>query len=58
MKALVKTKTVLLLITLALSYSLAACASDPAPQNDPYNDADSQRSRADKTQDELSRETK
>ena len=36
---------------------LAACAENVAPTNDPYNDADSQRNHAGKTQGELSRET-
>jgi len=58
MKVFVKTNTVLLLTVLALSSSIAGCASTPAPESGPYSDADSQRSRADKTQDELSRETK
>ena len=44
------------LIVLAI-LAFTGCASDPAP-NDPYNDADSQRSRADKAQDELSRDTR
>jgi len=52
MKAISKV-TLLLLVVLAFS----GCASDPAP-NDPYNDADSQRSRADKAQGELSNETR
>ena len=53
MNSVVKTNIVLLLAAL----SIAGCSSSPAPQNDPYNDADSQRSRAKQTQDELSRET-
>ena len=52
-KALSKKLAVLLLA----SFVIASCTSAPAP-NDPYNDADSQRSRADKAQDELSRDTK
>jgi PBP1b-binding outer membrane lipoprotein LpoB len=52
MKAILKV-TLLLLVVLSFS----GCASDPAP-NDPYNDADSQRSRADKAQGELSNETR
>ena len=52
MKAICKTT---LLVLAALTFS--GCASDPAP-NDPYNDADSQRSRADKAQGELSNETR
>ena len=53
MKPLVKTNIVSLLTALLI----AGCSSDPIPQNDPYNDADSQRSRAKQTQDELSSET-
>jgi len=53
MKSVVKTNIVLLLTALFI----AGCSSAPATPNDPYNDADSQRSRADKTQDELSRDT-
>jgi len=52
MKAICKT-TLLVLAVLAFT----GCASDAAP-HDPYNDADSQRSRADKAQDELYRDTK
>lgn len=54
MKSAIKTTIVLLLATLFI----AGCASTSEPQKDPYNQEDSQRSRADKTQDELSRETK
>lgn len=54
MKSVIKTTIAFLLSTLFI----AGCASTPEPQKDPYNQADSQRSRADKTQDELSRETK
>ncbi len=53
MNPVVKTKTLLLLTAL----TIAGCTSTPVPQNDPYNDADSQRSRAKQTQDELSSET-
>ena len=53
MKPVIKTTIVLFLTTLFL----AGCSSDPVPQDDPYNDADSQRSRAKQTQDELSRDT-
>ncbi len=49
------TRTILLMLTTLL---MIGCASDPAPQKrDPYNDADSQRSRANQSQDELSRDT-
>jgi len=53
MKTAVKFITVLLLTIL----SIAACSSAPAPKRDPYNDADSQRSRAGQTQGEMSRDT-
>ncbi len=53
MNLVVKTNIVLLLTAL----SIAGCASSPEPQEDPYNQADSQRSRAEQSQDELSRET-
>lgn len=49
-------KAIVLPVVAALA--ITGCSSTPAPQNDPYNDADSQRSRSDKAQDELSRETK
>jgi PBP1b-binding outer membrane lipoprotein LpoB len=52
MKAICKA---ILLVLAALVFT--GCASDPVA-NDPYNDADSQRSRADKAQDELSNETR
>lgn len=54
MKSVIKTTIILLLTALFI----AGCAGTPEPQKDPYNQADSQRSRADKTQDELSKETK
>ena len=44
---------------LLLVFSLAGCTGSPAPapaKNDPWNSADSQRSRAQQTQDELSAE--
>ena len=51
MRYIVKLVTLLLLTLLAT----AGCSSTPT--NDPYNPADEQRSRADKAQDELSKET-
>jgi hypothetical protein len=51
MKSKVNTSILFLLTALMI----AGCSSAPAPQHDPYNDADSQRSRADKAQDEMSR---
>lgn len=53
MNLVVKTNIVLLLTAL----SMAGCSSTPEPQKDPYNSADSQRSRAEQSQDELSSET-
>ena len=53
MNTVVKTNIVLLLTVLLI----AGCSSSSEPQEDPYNQADSQRSRAKQTQDELSRET-
>jgi PBP1b-binding outer membrane lipoprotein LpoB len=53
MKPAFKTSILILLTALFI----AGCASDPAAQKDPYNDADSQRSRAKQSQDEMSRDT-
>jgi len=52
MNPVVKTNIVLLLTAL----SIAGCSSTPEPQEDPYNQADSQRSRAKQAQDELDSE--
>jgi len=52
MKHTIKPLIVLLLSVL----SIASCSSTPAPQRDPYNDADSQRSRSGQAQDEMSRD--
>lgn len=49
-----KMTTVFLLTALFI----AGCSSSPEVQKDPYGDADSQRSRAEQTQDELSKETR
>jgi hypothetical protein len=57
MNHVVKTNIVLLLTVLSLSLSITGCSSDPLPKEDPYNQDDSQRSRAKQAQDELSRET-
>ena len=51
MNLVIKTNIILLLTALFI----ASCSSAPAPQGDPYNDADSQRSRSDKAQDEMAR---
>ena len=54
MSATIKSIIVLFITALLIT----GCASSPEPvKHDPYNDADSQRSRAKQTQDELSRET-
>lgn len=57
MNRVVKINIVLLLTAFSLSLSIAGCSSSPQPKEDPYNQDDSQRSRAKQTQDELSRET-
>jgi len=48
-------KSIILMLLTALTIS--ACSSAPAPKRDPYNDADSQRSRAGQAQGEMSRDT-
>lgn len=53
MKPAVKPAIILLLT----AFTITACSSAPAPKRDPYNDADSQRSRAGQTQEEMSRDT-
>jgi len=53
MNAIIK----IIIVVLLTSLSAAGCSSTPAPKNDPYNQADSQRSRAHQTQEELSSET-
>ena len=54
MKPVVKTSVILSLTALLI----AGCSSTPEPiKHGPYNPADEQRSRSDKTQNELSRET-
>ena len=53
MKHIINTKIVLLLTALFIT----GCSTDPAPVNDPYNEDNSQRSRAKQAQDELSSET-
>ena len=44
------------IITLA-ALSISSCSNAPEAKRDPYNDADSQRTRAQQAQDELSSET-
>ncbi len=45
-------------ILLLTAFLIIGCASDPAPaKRDPFNDADSQRSRASQSQGEMSRNT-
>jgi len=53
MSPVVNAAVVLLLTTL----SITGCSSAPEPKDDPYNQADNQRSRAKQAQDELSSET-
>lgn len=53
MKPVVNVAIVLLLTTL----SITGCSSAPEPKEDPYNQTDTQRSRAKQAQDELSTET-
>ena len=53
MKSIVKTNITLLLTALLIT----SCSSTPTPERDPYNDADSQRSRSGQAQDEMSRDT-
>ena len=57
MKDIYKAMSKKLALLVLTSFVIASCSSAPAP-NDPYNDADSQRSRADKAQDELYRDTR
>jgi PBP1b-binding outer membrane lipoprotein LpoB len=49
------TSSAVVIILAALSIS--SCSSAPEAKRDPYNDADSQRTRAQQAQDELSSET-
>jgi hypothetical protein len=53
MYPVLKTTIVLLLTALFI----AGCSSSPEVKKDPYSDADSQRSRAKQTQDEMSSDT-
>jgi len=48
-------KTIIVILLTALF--IAGCSSSPEVKKDPYGDADSQRSRAKQTQDELTRDT-
>ena len=52
MKSSIKANIVLLLTALFIT----GCSSAPPPQQDPYNQADSQKSNAKQAQDELSSE--
>ena len=47
-----------LIVLLLAALTIVSCSSAPAPARDPYNDADSQRSRSGQAQDEMSRDTK
>ncbi len=51
----IQMKTNIVLVIMALL--ITSCSSAPAPQRDPYNDADSQRSRSGQAQGEMSRDT-
>jgi uncharacterized lipoprotein YmbA len=53
MNTIVKANIVLLITAM----SITGCSTSPEPKKDPYNQDDSQRSRAKQTQDELSSET-
>ena len=53
MKSIAKTNVLILLTALLM----VSCSSTPAPERDPYNDADSQRSRSGQAQGEMSRDT-
>ena len=53
MKSVVRSAVVIILTAL----SIIACSNAPEAKRDPYNDADSQKTRAHQTQDELSSET-
>jgi len=53
MNTIFKTSTLIMLTALTIS----ACANEPKPERDPFNQADSQRNRASQTQGELSSET-
>jgi len=50
---LVVNATIVLLLTVLC---IAGCSSSPPPQQDPYNQSDSQKSNAQQAQDELSSE--
>jgi hypothetical protein len=58
MNRVVKTHIVLLPALLFAVLSIASCSSTPQPQqHDPWNSAESQKSGAKQTQDEMSKET-
>jgi len=46
-----------MLLTLLATFAISSCSSSPDSKG-PWNSADDQRANAEKTQDELSRETK
>ena len=52
MKLTIKPSIILILAAMAI----ASCSSTSGPARDPYNDADSQRSRSGQAQDEMSRD--
>ena len=45
------------IVIIVAALSISSCSDAPEVKRDPYNDADSQRTRAQQTQDELSSET-
>ena len=45
------------IVIIVAALSISSCSDSPEVKRDPYNDADSQRTRAQQTQDELSSET-
>jgi len=45
------------IVMILAALSISSCSNAPEAKRDPYNDADSQRTRAQQAQDELSSET-
>ncbi len=52
-----KTIINLIIVIMLTALSITGCSSSPAPYNDPYNPADSQRDRSKQAQHEMSTET-
>ncbi len=57
MKSFAKTSILLIPGILSSALLITACSADSVVKNDPYNDSDSQRSRAKQSQDEMSSDT-